>query len=35
MENIQTPEIAIETKNLFIYYGSFAAVSEVKMKREK
>ena len=35
MENIQTPEIAIETKDLFIYYGSFAAVSEVNMKIEK
>lgn len=35
MENIQTPEYAIETKNLFIFYGSFAAVSEVTMKIEK
>src|SRR3989339_1492768 len=35
MENIQTPEYAIETKSLFIFYGSFAAVSEVTMKIEK
>jgi ABC-type phosphate transport system ATPase subunit len=35
MKNTQTPEIAIETKNLFIFYGSFAAVSEVNMKIEK
>jgi len=34
MQNNQ-PEIAIETKNLFIFYGSFAAVSEVNMKIEK
>ena len=35
MENIQTPEYAIETKSLFIFYGGFAAVSEVTMKIEK
>jgi phosphate transport system ATP-binding protein len=35
MQNTQTPEYAIETKNLFIFYGSFAAVSEVNMKIEK
>ena len=35
MENTQTPEYAIETKNLFIFYGSFAAVSEVNMQIEK
>ena len=35
MENIQTPEYVIETKNLFIFYGSFTAVSEVNMKIEK
>jgi phosphate transport system ATP-binding protein len=35
MENIQAPEYAIETKNLFIYYGSFAAVSEVNLQIEK
>ncbi len=35
MENNQTPEISIETKNLFIFYGSFNAVSEVNMKIEK
>jgi phosphate transport system ATP-binding protein len=34
MQNNQ-PEIAIETKNLFIFYGSFAAVSEVNIKIEK
>ena len=35
MQNTQTPEYAIETKNLFIFYGSFPAVSEVNMKIEK
>src|SRR5215204_5487352 len=35
MENTQTPEYAIETKSLFIFYGSFAAVSEVNLKIEK
>jgi phosphate transport system ATP-binding protein len=34
MQNNQ-PEYAIETKNLFIFYGSFPAVSEVNMKIEK
>ncbi len=36
MQNNQ-PEYAIETRNLFIFYGSFAAVSEVnlKIKRQK
>ncbi len=29
------PEYAIETKNLFIFYGGFAAVSEVNIKIEK
>src|SRR5215203_6247309 len=35
MENTQTPEYAIETKSLFIFYVSFAAVSEVSVKIEK
>ncbi len=35
MQNTQISEYAIETKNLFIFYGSFAAVSEVNMKIEK
>jgi ABC-type phosphate transport system ATPase subunit len=35
METTQVPEIAIETKNLFIFYGSFAAVSEVTIKIEQ
>jgi len=35
MQNTQTTEYAIETKNLFIFYGSFAAVSEVNIKVEK
>jgi len=35
MKNTQTPEISIETKNLSIYYGSFAAVSGVNMQLEK
>jgi phosphate transport system ATP-binding protein len=34
MQNNQ-PEYVIETKNLFIFYGSFPAVSEVNMKIEK
>lgn len=34
MQNNQT-EIAIETKNLSIFYGSFTAVSEVNIKIEK
>ena len=34
MQNNQ-PEYTIETKNLFIFYGSFPAVSEVNMKIEK
>jgi phosphate transport system ATP-binding protein len=34
MQNNQ-PEYAIETKNLFVFYGSFAAVSEVNIKIEK
>jgi phosphate transport system ATP-binding protein len=29
------PEYAIETQNLFIFYGSFAAVSEVNLKIER
>ncbi|MBP6178062.1 MAG: phosphate ABC transporter ATP-binding protein [Anaerolineales bacterium] len=35
MKNTQTPEISIETKDLSIYYGSFAAVSGVNMQLEK
>lgn len=35
MQNIQTPEYAIETKSLFIFYGKFAAVSEVNLQIEK
>jgi phosphate transport system ATP-binding protein len=35
MQNSQSKEYAIETKNLFIFYGGFAAVSEVTMKIEK
>lgn len=35
MENNLKPEIAIETKNLFIFYGKFAAVSEVNLQIEK
>ncbi len=35
MQNTQTPEYVIETKDLFIFYGSFTAVSEVNMKIEK
>jgi phosphate transport system ATP-binding protein len=35
MTNSQTPEYAIETKNLFIYYGAYAAVSDVNIKIEK
>ena len=35
MQTNETPEYAIETKNLFIFYGSFAAVSEVNIKIEK
>ena len=35
MENNQTPEIAIETKDLSIYYGTFTAVSEVNIRIEK
>jgi len=34
MQNNQ-PEYSIETKNLFIFYGTFPAVSEVNMKIEK
>ena len=35
MQNIQSTEYAIETKSLFIFYGSFPAVSEVNIKIEK
>ena len=35
MQNTHSTEYAIETKNLFIFYGSFAAVSEVNLKIEK
>ena len=35
MQNIQSTEYAIETKGLFIFYGSFAAVSEVNLKIAK
>jgi len=35
MQNTQTPEYAIETKNLFIFYGSFMAVREVNIQIEK
>lgn len=35
MQNTQTPEYVIETKNLFIFYGSFMAVREVNMQIEK
>jgi len=35
MKNIQSTEYAIETKSLFIFYGSFAAVSEVNIKIAK
>ena len=35
MQNTQMPEYVIETKDLFIFYGSFTAVSEVNMKIEK
>ncbi len=35
MKNTQSPEISIETKDLSIYYGSFAAVSGVNMQLEK
>jgi len=32
---MQTPEYVIETKNLFIFYGKFAAVSAVNLQIEK
>ena len=35
MQNTHSKEYAIETKSLFIFYGSFAAVSEVNIKIEK
>jgi len=35
MQNKPSTEYAIETKSLFIFYGSFAAVSEVSIKIEK
>ncbi len=35
MENTQTPEYAIETKDLSIFYGSFMAVSAVNIQIEK
>jgi len=35
MQNTQIPEYAIETKNIFIFYGAFPAVSEVNLKIEK
>jgi phosphate transport system ATP-binding protein len=35
MQINQTPEYVIETKNLFIFYGSFMAVREVNMQIEK
>jgi phosphate transport system ATP-binding protein len=35
MQNTQTSEYVIETKNLFIFYGSFMAVREVNMQIEK
>jgi phosphate transport system ATP-binding protein len=35
MQTNETPHYAIETKNLFIFYGSFPAVSEVNLKIEK
>ena len=35
MQNTQAPEYAIETRNLFIHYGSFTAVSEVNLRIEK
>lgn len=35
MQNTQTPEYAIETKDLSIFYGAFKAVSGVSMKLEK
>ena len=35
MQNTQTPEYVIETKNLSIFYGSFMAVREVNMQIEK
>ncbi|HXD10188.1 MAG TPA: phosphate ABC transporter ATP-binding protein PstB [Anaerolineales bacterium] len=35
MQKIQSTEYAIETKGLFIFYGSFPAVSEVNIKIEK
>lgn len=35
MQNTQTPEYVIETRNLFIFYGSFTAVGKVNMKIEK
>lgn len=35
MQNIRILEYAIQTKNLFIFYGGFAAVSEVNLKIER
>ena len=35
MQTNETPEYAIETKNLSIFYGTFTAVSDVNMKIEK
>ncbi len=35
MQNTQTPEYAIETKNLSIHYGNFTAVKDVTIQIEK
>ena len=35
MQNTQPTEYAIETKSLFIFYGSFTAVSEVNLQIER
>jgi len=35
MQNNETPQYAIETKDLSIFYGAFKAVNEVNMKLEK